>query len=346
MEHARLVDGGLHAVRASLAGRVPGIAARTSGSTGQPREVLLSSDALISSAHATLERLGGPAHWLLALPTDRIAGAMVCARALVSDGALVTMDDGPFAPHHFAGATDRMPSGRRYVSLVPTQVRRLLAHPAGAAALATFDAVLVGGAPPGMELPANAVETYGMTETSGGCVYDGTPLPGVEVRTSAEGRIELAGPMLADGYADGDNSSFTVAAGTRWFRTSDVGQWDGNRLSVRGRSDDVIITGGHNVHPTTVEHALLQHPTIADAVVTSVPHPQWGEQVTALVVPQAGPLPSLQQLRAELDAPRYALPHMVLAIDEIPRTQAGKIDRASARAYAIRARETRTPEES
>src|SRR5690554_3522727 len=232
MEHLRLVDGGPTAVLAALAGDAPGIAARTSGSTGEPREVLVSSAAIRTSAITTLEHLGGAGHWLLALPTDRIAGAMVVARAHVGSTETVRLDHEPFTAHTFAAATNRLPSGRRYVSLVPTQVRRLVSDPAGAAALATYDAVLVGGAAPGMNLPANAIETYGMTETSGGCVYNGAPLSGVDVRVGADGRIELAGPMVADGYADGDNSAFVTHAGKRWFRTSDVGEWDGERLTV------------------------------------------------------------------------------------------------------------------
>lgn len=346
MAHSRLFDHGADAVRAALAGAATGIISRTSGSTGQPREVLVGSGALVASATATLERLGGPGHWLLALPEDRIAGAMVHARALVGGTETVRMDAGPFTPQAFAAVADRLPAGRRYVSLVPTQVRRLLADGAGQAALATFDAVLVGGAPPSMELPANAIETYGMTETSGGCVYDGTPLPGVEVRISREGLIELSGPMLADGYVDGDDAAFIDDAGKRWFRTSDVGEWDGQRLTVHGRSDHMIITGGHNVHPARVEQALLQHPTIADAVVTSVPNVEWGELVAALVVAAHGTPPDLEHLRAELDLPRYALPQVVVPVGHVPYTDAGKIDRDAARTYATRTLSGRIPEEN
>ena len=345
MEHARLVDSGLSAVDTALAGRAPGIAARTSGSTGQPREVLLSSDAIRHSASVTLERLGGPGHWLLALPTDRIAGAMVAARAHVGGTPIIHLGQGSFTPESFAATAAHMPAGRRYVSLVPTQVRRLLTHPAGTAALESFDAVLVGGAPPGMELPANAIETYGMTETSGGCLYNGAPLKGVDVRMSADGHIELAGPMLADGYADGDNSAFITDGGTRWFRTTDLGAWDGRRLTVLGRSDDVIITGGHNVHPASVEHALLRHSNIADAVVTSVPNAEWGEAIVALVV-AAEAAPDVAQLRGELDLPSHALPRTVLTLRQVPRTDAGKIDRDAARTYAARALNARTLEEN
>jgi O-succinylbenzoic acid--CoA ligase len=339
MNYARLVDAGAHAVEAALAGRSRGIAARTSGSTGEPREVLIGADAVVASVHSTHARLGGPGHWLLALPTDRIAGAMVVARARLGGGAVVEIDDGPFTPATFASAVARMPEGRRYVSLVPTQVRRLLHDQQGADALASFDAVLVGGAPPGLALPSNAVETYGMTETCGGCVYDGTPLDGVQARTDAGGRILLSGPMLADGYADGDASAFVEHAGERWFRTSDLGAWDGESLRVDGRADHVIISGGHNVHPAAVERALLAQPGIADAVVVGVPDTEWGESVAALVVAAGAGAPGIEELRAVLDLPREAMPRFILVADDVPRTDAGKIDRSTASAIVARAAE-------
>ncbi|WP_083966674.1 AMP-binding enzyme [Demequina globuliformis] len=335
MTYARLVDGAESAITFSLADRVAGIAARTSGSTGEPREVLLSAAAVRASARSTLERLGGPAHWLLAMPTDRIAGAMVLARAAVADAQVARMAPGPFTAQAFCDAVDSMAPGRRYVSLVPTQVRRLVADPRGADALASFDAVLVGGAAPGMVLPSNAVETYGMTETCGGCVYDGVPLAGVSVRIDDDERICLGGPMLADGYADGDSSAFVTAHGRRWFATSDLGGWDG-ALTVYGRADDVIITGGHNVHPAAVERALQDLPGVREAVVVGVPDPEWGERVVALVV-AADPAPSLAHVRDALDLPRHALPRQVVPVVSLPRTPAGKIDRGAAREQAAAA---------
>ncbi|WP_297081661.1 AMP-binding enzyme [uncultured Demequina sp.] len=339
MTYARLVDGGADAAAAAVDGTIEGIIAATSGSTGEPRDVLIRADAVAAGARAALERLGGPGNWLLALPEDRIAGAMVAARARAGEGILTRMARGSFTPQAFAAAVTRMPQGRRYVSLVPTQVRRLVGDPAGADALATFDAVLVGGAPPGATLPANAVETYGMTETCGGCVYDGMPLAGVDVAVGADGRISLAGPMLAEGYADGSDPSFTEIGGTRWFTTSDLGAWDGTRLTVHGRVDDVIISGGANVHPATVERALLAHPGVADAVAVGVPHAEWGEAVVALVAPASGTVLETEVLRLGLDLPRHARPRIVLAVDAIPRTPAGKIDRSAARAIAARAAE-------
>lgn len=335
MTYARIARDAPAAIHAVVHGQAAGIAARTSGSTGEPREVLLGAEAVRASARATLNRLGGPAHWLLAVPEDRIAGAMVLARAEMADAHVTRMPAGPFTAQGFARAVESMPAGRRYVSLVPTQVRRLLADAAGASALASFDAVLVGGAAPGMELPSNAVETYGMTETCGGCVYDGVPLPGVNVRVRDDARIALAGPVLADGYEDGDNSAFEVRHGRRWFVTGDLGDWDG-RLDVHGRADDVIITGGHNVHPATVERALLALPGVKDAIVVGVPDPEWGERVAA-VVACVPPAPTVTHIRESVDLPRHALPRLIVPMDSVPRTEAGKIDRSAARQIAAAA---------
>ncbi|WP_084077356.1 AMP-binding protein [Demequina sp. NBRC 110057] len=330
MNFARLVDDPRTAVAQALDGTVEGIAARTSGSTGEPREVLVSGAAMRASATATLDRLGGAGHWLLAVPADRIAGAMVLTRASVADAAVAPMPPGTFTATAFAAATAALPAGRRYVSLVPTQLRRVLADEAGAAALATFDAVLVGGAPPGMDLPSNAVETYGMTETSGGCLYDGVPLDGVDVRISSDGRIELAGPMLADGYRDGDDSAFVTDAGRRWFRTSDLGDWDGSRLTVHGRADHVIITGGHNVHPAAVERAMADAGA-PECIVVGLPDDEWGERLVGVVTASA---PALETLRERLTLPRHALPRALARVRSLPRTEAGKIDRSAAREIA------------
>lgn len=339
MNYTRLADAPEAAVAAALAGEIDGIAARTSGSTGEPREVLVSGAAMRASSEATLNRLGGPGHWLLAVPADRIAGAMVLARARMADATVTSVAPGTFTAASFADATAAMPPGRRYVSLVPTQLRRVLAEQAGREALATFDAVLVGGAPPGMELPPNAVETYGMTETSGGCVYDGRPLDGVDIRIAADGRIEVAGPMLAAGYRDGDDSAFVVDAGRRWFRTSDLGSWDGGTLTVHGRADHVIITGGHNVHPAAVERAMADA-GVTEATVVGLPDAEWGERLVAVVTEDA---PTLRALRDSLDLPRHALPRALVRVTQVPRTEAGKIDRSAARDIAAAQDREETP---
>ena len=300
----------------------------TSGSTGGGRGVLLSADALTASATATHDRLGGPGSWLLALPVSAIAGLQVLCRSLLADQPVTRI-----APDEPLGeAVARMPAGRRYTALVPTQLRRFLdAEPDG---LQAFDAVLVGGAATDPALLARALDagvavvtTYGMTETAGGCVYDGRPLDGVRVRVT-DGGVELAGPVLALGYRlDPEATAASFADG--WFRTRDAGVLADGRLTVTGRLDDVVITGGVNVAPSAVEAALRDHPAVADAVVVGRPDEEWGQRVVAAVVPTRGAAPELPELRAwvadRLGPP--AAPRQLHLIDAVPLLHTGKPDR-------------------
>ena len=343
MQHARLAENPRRALSAALAHEAAGIAVQTSGSTGAPREVLIGPDAVVASCAATTERLGGPGAWLLAIPAERIGGALVIARAMLDGTALAELQSGPFTPEAFAAAARDLPRGRRYTSLVPTQVVRLSRSAEGRAALASFDAVLVGGAPlPPLGLDANLVTTYGATETCGGCVYDGVPLAGVSVVTNHDGVIRIAGPTLATGYADGDDSAFVTEGDTRWFVTPDVGYWDGSRLTIAGRADDVIITGGLKAHPARIERALDSLPYIAEAAVAGVADPEWGSRVTAWVVPAepdstpASGMPSLGELRADLAAllEPHELPRSVNVLATLPRAPGGKIDRRAMRTLA------------
>jgi O-succinylbenzoic acid--CoA ligase len=303
----------------------------TSGSTGSARAVLLTADAIRASASATLERLGGPGSWLLALPVSAIAGLQVACRSLLAGRVPVVL--GEHEP--LAAAAARLPDGdRRYLSVVPTQLRRWLdAEPD---ALRRFHAVLVGGAAadPGLLDRARAEEvavvtTYGMTETAGGCVYDGVPLAGVAVRVT-DG-VELSGPVLALGYrCDPDATEAAFADG--WFRTRDAGALGADgRLTVHGRLDDVVISGGVNVAPQAVEAALRQHPDVADAVVFGRPDDEWGQRVVAAVVPAAGAAPDLAALRrwvaVRLGAP--AAPRELHLVDAVPLLHTGKPDRRS-----------------
>ena len=310
----------------------------TSGSTGRGRGVLLPAGAVRASAEATLCRLGGPGGWLLALPVSAIAGLQVLCRSVLGGTAPTVL--GPGEP--LAAVVDRMPAGRRYTSLVPTQLRRYLdAEPA---ALRAFDGILVGGAATDAALLARArdedvavVTTYGMTETAGGCVYDGEPLDGVRVRVTDGGvaagpggmGIELAGPVLATGYRldpEGTAAAFTGG----WFRTRDAGTLDDSgRLTVHGRLDDVVVTGGVNVAPQAVEGVLRQHPDVAEAVVFGRPDDEWGQRVVAAVVPAEGARPSLAALRPwvaeRLGAP--AAPRELHTIATVPTLHTGKPDR-------------------
>ncbi len=301
----------------------------TSGSTGGAKGVLLSADALRASATATERRLGGPGSWLLMLPPSAVGGLQVLVRSALTGREPAVLERG----EPLSSAVARLPAGdRRYTSMVPTQLRRLLAT--DPEALASFDAVLVGGAATDAPLldAARAAgvrvrTTYGMSETAGGCVYDGRPLDGVAVRV-AEG-VELSGPVLAHGYRR-DPAATAEAFVDSWFVTRDAGSLtpDG-LLAVHGRLDDVVVTGGVNVSPQAVEAALRAHPSVADAVVVGLPDPEWGQRVVAVVVPAPGADAQLAALRrwvaGRLGAP--AAPRELHRVEAVPTLHTGKPDR-------------------
>lgn len=345
----------------------------TSGSTGSAKGALLTVGGLAASADATARRLlaaGPDPTWLLALPADHIAGLQVLLRSIRAGTTPVVMETRHgFAPTAFRAAVRRMPSGPRLTALVPTQLRRLLADPGAAAALGTFTAVLVGGASTAPQLARAAREagvpvvlTYGMTETSGGCVYDGVPLDGVAVRVDparGPGRIAITGAVVARGYRSrpgdpafapdsvGAGTSPTTSTGTsstsaRTFWTGDLGLLDdAGRLTVLGRADDVLISGGVNVEPSAVERALAGVPGVGEVVVTGVGDDEWGDAIVAVVVPSpAGPPPELTALRraatAAWGAP--AAPRHLLVVDALPLRGPGKPDRAAIRRLVADAR--------
>lgn len=323
------------------------VAIATSGSTGTPKLSLLTAASLIASADATAERLGGHGQWLLALPAHHIAGLQVLLRSIAAGTTPVALDPSAVTPFALVQATAGMSGERRYTSLVPTLLARLVDDPVGLEALRRFDAVLVGGAATPPELldrarseGVRAVTTYGSSETAGGCVYNGTPLRDVEVRTDADGALEIGGPVVAHGYLGVDADAFLTEGGQRWFRTRDLGSIDGEgRVSVLGRADDVINTGGLKVAPRLVEEAVLAHvPAVTGAVVVGVPDPEWGQAVALAAVtspggPPVGPVPDAgvgeirEMLRAHL--PAHALPRRVLVVPEIPALGPGKPDRAA-----------------
>jgi o-succinylbenzoate---CoA ligase len=340
-----IIDGeGEATVRSSpgISGISPGVAAdtaviiTTSGSTGEPKGVELSAAALTHSARATLTRLGARAgeRWLLCLPPSHVAGLQVLVRSLISG------TERAVAPSATADALAA--SGCAHVSVVPTPLTRLLDEPGGVAALAAFSSVLVGGAAAGASVldwaraaGINAVTTYGMSETCGGCVYDGVPLDGVGVRSDDEGRLRISGPVLMNRYFG--RPDLTAAALVRTdqgdeFVTSDLGRVDGGRVVIRGRADDVINTGGHKVIPGEVAAALSSCPGVREVVVIGRPDPEWGERVTAVVVP-ADPSdpPGLELLRIHVreTLPRYASPSEVVLTEAIPVLPSGKPDLAA-----------------
>ncbi|MGB6003044.1 MAG: AMP-binding protein [Ornithinimicrobium sp.] len=333
----------------------------TSGSTGSPKSVVLSAEALRFSARAVADRLGGHGHWLVALSPSYIGGLGVYVRSVLAGTTPLVLPEGPFRWQALAEAAAGMRTDLpRYVSLVPTQVSRLVAQPEGLEALRSFDRVLIGGdhLPPTLaaaltQAGVGWTHTYGMSETSGGCLHDGIAPRDVQVRLDDRknetqtqtqtrggvGRLLLAGPMLADGYLDRpdlDALAFRRHGGERWFATSDVGRLDAahGRWVIVGRVDDVIITGGHKVAPTSVQDALGNLPGIAEAAVVGIPDSQWGQAVAALIVPSSesasAPLHSdpRRWVRAELRGhlPRHAIPWQVRVSDHLPRLPGGKID--------------------
>ena len=306
----------------------------TSGTTGTPKGALLTARALTASADATHRRLGGAGRWLLALPAYHVAGLQVLVRSVVAGSAPVTVSPA-FDVGELPSAITALGSGRRYASLVAAQLDKALRDPAAAAALTELDAVLIGGGPmpAGVAERADAagvrvVRTYGMSETAGGCVYDGVALDGVSVRIE-DGRILLGGATLAIGYRNSVSPDPFAEPG--WFRTDDLGALDESGvLQVLGRIDDAISTGGLTVLPQLVETALATHPAIAECAVFGIPDQRLGQRVVAAVVPAPGvPPPDVPELRAHL-APMLAAsaaPREVHIVDELPRRGIGKLDR-------------------
>lgn len=323
----------------------------TSGSTGGPKGVLLPHTALRASTAASIERLGARPgdRFVLALPLHHVAGLQVVLRswACGTEPQLVADPGDPTA----IAATDG-----EHISLVPTQLARLLDAAPTLDPLPPWRSVLVGGAHLDADLDARAreagipvVTSYGMTETCGGCVYDGHPLDGVEVALREDRRIRIRGPVLFSGYLDvpgpvsgsGPRTQGAAArAGTPvtrppldrdgWFTTSDLGEVRDGRLRVLGRGDDVIISGGENVPAATVATALRTHPGVADAAVVGLPDPRWGERVVAVAVPAdpASP-PTLEVLRAHVGTthPAAFAPRQLVLVDALPRDGMGKVTR-------------------
>ncbi|MDP9071162.1 MAG: AMP-binding protein [Actinomycetota bacterium] len=293
----------------------------TSGSTGVPKGVVLTHDAVRTSALAVSRRIGvttsasgegrRPDRWLACLPLAHVGGLAVVARALVTGT--------PLEVHPSFDPSAVEASAATLVSLVPTALRRV--DPS------RFRVVLVGGSAPPADLPPNVVATYGMTETGGGVIHDGVPLDGVEVRVDGTGQLHLRGPMLLRCYRDGSDPK---GAGG-WLATGDVAEIGGDgRVRVLGRLDDLIVTGGENVWPAPVEEVLRSHPGVVDAAVFGRPDPEWGQRVTALVVPaDAASPPSLSALREWVRErlPPFAAPRDVVPVESLPRTASGKVRR-------------------
>lgn len=382
----------------------PAVVVATSGSTGRPKKTVLTTEALEASGRATERATSGPGQWLLCLSAHYVAGLQVLARSVLAETRPVVMAAEHFTPGAFADAAEGMDHPVRYVSVVPTQLQRILdpangpADPRAVAALARFDAVLVGGSALSPDLAARAaaagvrvVRTYGMSETCGGCVYDGTPLDAVDVRlvpddaapavsrarltvaadspraaaeqspspaassgkgapatgshttaaaTPGEGRIWLGGAVVASGYLDDPAQTaahFRVVDGARWYRTDDLGAVDEHgTVSVLGRTDDVVNTGGVKVSGGLVAGVLQADERVREALVVPVPHPEWGQSVAAVLASRPGTDEAglerelSETVRESLGAP--AVPKLWRHVAQLPMLPTGKPDRAAAAA--------------
>lgn len=290
----------------------------TSGTTGEPKGVVLTHDAVAASARITSAALGVDPdrdRWVACLPLAHVGGLSVVTRALLT-ATPVEVHPG-VDPAALAAAVGR---GATLVSLVPAALTKVPTE--------GFRVVLLGGSAIPATRPANTVATYGLTETGSGVVYDGWPLPGVEVRVRA-GEVQLRSPTLLRCYRDGTDPRLPDG----WFPTGDAGELDPEgRLVIHGRRGDVIVTGGQKVWPAAVEPVLAIHPGVAAVAVVGRPHSRWGHVVTAVVVPRdpAAP-PTLGELRdhvrAELAA--FMAPQRLEIVDSLPTTALGKTRRDS-----------------
>ena len=303
----------------------------TSGTTASPKGVVLTHDALEAAAHSSSEALaqGTSCCWLACLPLHHIGGFSVVTRARASGAGLV-IHDGFDAERVSAAAR----VGATHTALVATALSRI--DPA------TFEVILLGGSAIPADRPPNCIATYGMTESGAGIVYDGRPLHGVELRIDSAdidgiGAIELRSPTLLRCYRDvTDPGGDDPKDAEGWFRTGDLGSVDPMTgfLTVSGRADDVIITGGEKVWPDAVEALIATHRGVAEVAVIGRPDPQWGHVVTAVVVPtdRLSP-PSLEDLRSLVrgSMPAYAAPKAIELTDRLPRSGLGKVSRARLR---------------
>lgn len=331
-----VVESDVDAVEAWLAADDPGPAlVATSGSSGSPKQVVLSKRAVLASTTASAARLGGSGPWVLALPTSYVAGLNVVVRSLVAGHRPLLLGDR-------SPSRATLPGG--FLSLVPTQLHRWLEDPSDRAALAELAAVLVGGGPVDTRLKERAreaglrlVATYGMAETCGGCVYDGVPLDGVGLVVAADGRIRISGPTLFEGYLD-DEQATGEALADGWFVTSDAGRLDEDgRLTVLGRVDDMVVTGGVNVPAPAVAARLREHPGVREAEVVGLPDPEWGNRVVAvlsLVEPvQTFSLDLARDWVGEVH-PRAWAPRDLVVVPRLPMLANGKVDRLAVRDVA------------
>ena len=324
----------------------------TSGTTGKPKRVWLSEDALISSAKGHLDALGGPGVWWLALPTSYIAGIQVLTRSLLAGTTPVVNPPGPFGPGSVMAAEGRLREAKEsspvYSAMVPAQLQRLVdaagSDSAVADALRLFDAVLVGGQAIPQTLVESAsglgvrmIRTYGSAETAGGCVWEGKPLAGVTVG-DVDGRLAISGPMLAGGYLDDPALTakhFVVRNGGRWYVTDDQGVVDADgTVRVVGRVDDVIVSGGKKVSLAEVERIVVDELGGVGCVVVAGTHDEWGQVPVVVGVTGIDLDTARDTIGARLGA--HARPDRFVLVPEVPLLASGKPDRVAIAGFVSR----------
>ena len=292
----------------------------TTGSSGIRKRVLLSTGAIETSAELSNSQIGAAPGdiWSLLLPINHIAGVNVLARAIKLDSKVVGVDE----------TAD-------YTAIVPTQLHRalfgdkkLLEH------LQKCKSVLVGGSPASktlLELATkagiNVITTYGMTETSGGCIYNNRALPGVSVEADETGRLMIKGPILANGYENNQelwNENFKDG----WFLTNDLGTIKDNEVQVIGRSDDVVLSGGENVSLIAIENELAANFPDVNFLATSITDFEWGQKICLISNIEIDHLQVSQVLKDKLG--KQFVPKDFLVVEQIPQIGIGKPDRVKA----------------
>lgn len=283
----------------------------TSGTSGSPKGVVHTHDGLraASLASSAALRTGAESHWLACLPLAHIGGFGVLTRAWHT-GAQLTIHDG-FDPE--AVTT----SGATHVSLVATAMARI--------DTTRFQRILLGGARPPAIVADNVTVTYGLTESCGGVVYNRRPIPGVSVDIAPDGEVLLRGPMIMSRYRNPGLKSPVDSDG--WLHTNDIGRFDDGLLHVDGRRGEMIITGGENVWPDSVERVLSRHPLVAECAVAGVDDPEWGQRVVAWIVKKGEDVPALEDLRVFVgeSLPRFCAPRQLVLVESLPRTALGKV---------------------
>jgi len=299
----------------------------TSGSTAESKLVAISDVALIASTNASHKYLGAVPgdSWSLLLPTTHIAGLNVLIRATALGSRVI---DNRNAINYVDAD---------FISIVPTQLYKALTNDAKLLEhLTAAEAVLVGGGPVSDKLKKEAankhvkiVTTYGMTEMSGGCVYNQKPLDGVELKLTSEGLIKLTGPMIASGYLS-EKGELTSVGTDGWFESTDIGEVSAGFLKVNGRSDEVIISGGENISLILVEEKIRELIPNQEIIAFALPDEVWGEK---LCLGSTSNL-SIEEIKKSIGS--LLSPKEVFLFEQIPTTSIGKPDRRAAKNLALK----------